>query len=114
MQWFAKLREGKEELGGMFRTRVESVLLGLDAFWYGADFPGPTLEYLVLARLPYGVPDRYHHAQCAAIGAPEQRRTIYLPRAMAKFRQGFGRLMRKESDRGCVFVLDKRVVDPRP
>jgi hypothetical protein len=92
---------------------VDSVLFGLDTFWYGADFPGETLEYLVLARLPYGVPDRYHHAQCAVLGAPEQRKRIYMPRARAKFRQGFGRLMRKESDRGCVFLLDPRVLDPR-
>jgi hypothetical protein len=47
------------------------------------------------------------------MGAAEQRKTIYLPRALAKFRQGFGRLMRKESDKGCVFVLDRRVLDPR-
>lgn len=112
--WWQRMRgASKEELGQLFRAQVDSVLLGLDAFWYGADFPGSTLEYLVLVRLPYGVPDRYHHAQCAALGAAEQRRTIYLPRALAKFRQGFGRLMRKESDRGCVFVLDRRVLDPR-
>ncbi|MEQ1895739.1 MAG: helicase C-terminal domain-containing protein, partial [Planctomycetota bacterium] len=112
--WWQGMRGlAKEELGALFRARVDSVLLGLDAYWYGADFPGETLEYLVLARLPYGVPDRYHHAQCAAMGASEQRKTIYLPRALAKFRQGFGRLMRKESDRGCVFVLDRRVLDPR-
>lgn len=112
--WWQRMRGvTKEELGQLFRAQVDSVLLGLDAFWYGADFPGSTLEYLVLVRLPYGVPDRYHHAQCAVLGASEQRRTIYLPRALAKFRQGFGRLMRKESDRGCVFVLDRRVLDPR-
>jgi len=103
----------KEELAERFRQCVDSVLLGLDTFWYGADFPGPTLEYLVVVKLPYGVPDRYHHAQCAALGPVEQRRRIYLPRALAKFRQGFGRLMRKESDRGCVFLLDGRVLDPR-
>jgi ATP-dependent DNA helicase DinG len=103
----------KEELGELFRSRIDSVLLGVDTFWYGADFPGETLEYLVIARLPYGVPDSYHHAQCAALGQGEQRRRIYMPRALAKFRQGFGRLMRKETDRGCVFVLDGRVLDPR-
>ncbi|MEM7305852.1 MAG: helicase C-terminal domain-containing protein [Planctomycetota bacterium] len=103
----------KEELAELFRAHVDSVLFGLDTFWFGADFPGETLEYLVLARLPYGVPDRYHHAQCAVLGAQEQRRHIYMPRALAKFRQGFGRLMRKESDRGCVFVLDPRIHDPR-
>ena len=103
----------KEELGELFRRRVDSVLMGVDTFWYGADFPGETLEHLVIVRLPYGVPDRYHHAQCAVLGTGEQRRRIYMPRALAKFRQGFGRLMRRESDRGCVYLLDPRVLDPR-
>jgi Rad3-related DNA helicase len=103
----------KEELGDLFRARIDSVLLGVDTFWYGADFPGETLEYLVIVKLPYGVPDRYHHAQCAAMGAGEQRNRIYLPRAIAKFRQGFGRLMRRVSDKGSVFLLDGRVLDAR-
>ena len=112
--WWQRMKgTTKEQLGERFRSHVDSVLLGLDTFWYGADFPGSTLEYLVLVRLPYGVPDDYYHAQCAALGPSEQRRTIYMPRALAKFRQGFGRLMRKESDKGCVFVLDKRILDPR-
>ena len=103
----------KEELGELFRSRTDSVLLGLDTFWYGADFPGETLEYLVIVKLPYGVPDGYHHAQCASMGSGDQRRAIYMPRALSKFRQGFGRLMRKITDRGCVFVLDSRVLEPR-
>ena len=112
--WYQRMDgTAKEELGELFRSHTDSVLLGLDTFWYGADFPGQTLEYLVLVRLPYGVPDRYHHAQCAVLGTSDQRRQIYMPRALAKFRQGFGRLMRRESDRGVVFVLDRRVLDPR-
>jgi Rad3-related DNA helicase len=103
----------KEEMSDLFRARTDSVLLGVDTFWYGADFPGETLEHLVIVRLPYGVPDRYHHAQCAALGMAEQRRQIYMPRALAKFRQGFGRLMRRIDDRGCVYVLDHRIADPR-
>ncbi len=87
--------------------------MGVDTFWYGADFPGETLEYVVIVRLPFGVPDRYHKAQCASLGQKQQREQIYMPRSLAKFRQGFGRLMRRETDRGCVFVLDKRVNDPR-
>jgi ATP-dependent DNA helicase DinG len=102
----------KEELGDRFRA-ADSVLLGVDTFWYGADFPGECLEYLVIVKLPYGVPDRYHQAQCAAIGVSEQRRQIYMPKSLSKFRQGFGRLMRRESDRGCVFVRDGRALDPR-
>ena len=112
--WFQNMAgHGKEELGLLFRERVDSILLGVDTFWYGADFPGETLEYLVIVKLPYGVPDRYHEAQCAALGASEQRKRIYMPRALAKFRQGFGRLMRRESDRGVVFVLDSRLLQPR-
>ena len=103
----------KEELSELFLRRRNSILLGVDTFWYGADFPGETLEYLVIVRLPYGVPDRYHFAQCAALGEKEQRRQIYMPRALAKFRQGFRRLMRRVTDRGCVFFLDHRVLDPR-
>ena len=87
--------------------------MGVDTFWYGADFPGPTLEHLVITKLPFGVPDRYHHAQCAALTQKEQRRKIYMPRALSKFRQGFGRLMRRESDRGVVHILDPRFLDPR-
>lgn len=100
----------KEELGDRFRARRESILLGVDTFWYGADFPGDTLEYLVIVKLPYGVPDRYHHAQCAALGSGPQRKRIYLPRALGKFRQGFGRLMRRVADRGVVFILDRRIL----
>jgi Rad3-related DNA helicase len=103
----------KEELSRLFLERTDSVLLGVDTFWFGADFPGDTLQYLAIARLPYGVPDRYHFAQCAALGEGVQRKQIYMPRALAKFRQGFGRLMRRSTDRGCVFFLDQRILDPR-
>lgn len=109
--WWQNMRgTSKEELGELFRAHTDSVLFGVDTFWYGADFAGDTLEYLVIVKLPWGVPDRYHHAQCAALGEREQRRRIYLPRALAKFRQGFGRLMRRETDRGSVFVLDRRIL----
>ncbi|MAB80221.1 MAG: hypothetical protein CMJ89_12785 [Planctomycetes bacterium] len=112
--WWQRMSgTSKEELSELFRKERNSVLLGLDTFWYGADFPGETVEYLVLVRLPYGVPDRYHNAQCAALGRANQRRQVYMPRALAKFRQGFGRLMRRETDRGAVFCLDKRLLDPR-
>jgi ATP-dependent DNA helicase DinG len=111
--WQGMAGVAKEQLAERFRRAPEAVLLGLDTFWFGADFPGETLEYLVIAKLPYGVPDRYHQAQCAALGAKEQRRGIYMPRALARFRQGFGRLMRRAGDRGCVFVLDRRLVEAR-
>jgi ATP-dependent DNA helicase DinG len=112
--WYQNMEgSSKEKLSELFRNQRDSILMGVDTFWYGADFPGETLEYLVMVRLPYGVPDRYHYAQCAALGSTEQRRQIYMPKALAKFRQGFGRLMRRVSDHGCVFMLDQRVLEPR-
>lgn len=111
--WQGMRGSAKEELAELFRARVDATLMGVDTFWYGADFPGETLEHLVVVKLPFGVPDRYHHAQCAALGANEQGRSIYRPRALAKLRQGFGRLMRRESDRGVVYLLDHRVLEPK-
>ena len=111
--WQGRPGFSTERLAARFREPGPAVLLGLDSFWFGADFPGDALEVLVIARLPYGVPDRYHHAQCAVIGADQQRRRIYMPRALARFRQGFGRLMRRRDDRGVVLVLDGRVLEPR-
>jgi Rad3-related DNA helicase len=102
-----------EQLAADFRASDAAVLIGLDTFWFGADFPGRALEYVVVPKLPYGVPDRYHHAQCAVIGAGAQRKRIYMPRALSRFRQGFGRLMRRATDSGAVFLLDGRALEPR-
>lgn len=103
----------KEEIAERFRARIDSVLLGLDTFWYGVDFPGETCEYVVMTKLPFGVLDDYHFAQRARMGYGPQRNRIYLPKALAMFRQGCGRLLRHESDRGVVLVLDRRVLDKR-
>ena len=103
----------KEELPELFRKAPRAVLLGVDTFWYGVDFPGETLEHVVLVKLPYGAIDRFHQAQCATLGRSEQRRRIYLPEACAMFRQGFGRLLRSTDDQGVVHILDHRILQPR-
>ena len=104
---------GKEEIMERFRARVDSVLLGLDTFWYGVDFPGETCQYVVVTKLPYGALDDYHYAQQARMGAGAHRSRVYLPRALAMFRQGCGRLLRSEDDRGAIFLLDRRVLEGR-
>ncbi|MFQ5748581.1 MAG: ATP-dependent DNA helicase [Planctomycetota bacterium] len=103
----------KEEIMEHFRQRVDSVLLGLDTFWYGVDFPGETCQYVVVTKLPYGPLDDYMFAQRARMGFGPHRSRIYLPRALAMFRQGCGRLLRNEDDRGVVFLLDRRVLEKR-
>jgi|FLOH01.1.fsa_nt_gi Rad3-related DNA helicase len=103
----------KEEIMELFRAQEESVLFGLDTFWYGVDFPGPTCQYVVMPKLPYGAPDNYMYAQQARMGWGPHKNRIYLPKALAMFRQGCGRLLRKEDDRGGVIILDRRVLDKR-
>jgi Rad3-related DNA helicase len=100
----------KEELPRLFRSSEGGVLMGVDTFWYGVDFPGELLEYLVIAKLPFAAPDRYSRAQEIALGKSKYLQQIYLPEALSMFRQGFGRLMRRETDRGAAFLLDTRVL----
>ncbi len=104
---------GKEEIMTRFRNEKDSVLLGLDTFWYGVDFPGETCQYVVMTKLPYGALDDYSYAQKARMGSGPHRNRIYLPKALAMFRQGCGRLLRNESDRGAVIILDRRALEKR-
>ncbi|KAA3605013.1 MAG: ATP-dependent DNA helicase [Planctomycetota bacterium] len=103
----------KEELMERFRSRVDSVLLGLDTFWYGVDFPGETCQHIVMTKLPFGALDNYLFAQRARMGFGPHRHRVYLPKALAMFRQGCGRLLRHEKDRGVVWILDRRVLEKR-
>jgi hypothetical protein len=79
--------------------------------WTGQDFPGETLVCLVIAKLPFPRQDPLFQARrrhCEATGC-DWFRSFYLPEAVLRFRQGFGRLIRTESDVGVVVVLDPRV-----
>lgn len=89
------------------------VLLGTDSFWEGVDVPGAALSCVVLARLPFAVPD---HPIALARAERLRRQGLNpfreeaLPRAVLKFRQGFGRLVRTQQDRGAVVVADRRLL----
>jgi Rad3-related DNA helicase len=98
-------------LADEFRAHPATVLLGVDTLWTGQDFPGDVLVCLVIAKLPFGRQDAFFRARKQAMeeeGADWFRR-FYLPEAVLRFRQGFGRLIRTESDRGVVVVLDHRL-----
>jgi len=94
-----------------FRSHPATVLLGVDALWTGQDFPGDALVCLVIARLPFPRQDARFEARRRA-AQDEGRdwfREFYLPEAVLRFRQGFGRLIRTEADAGVVVVLDHRL-----
>ena len=92
-----------------FRDAPKAVLLGTRAFWEGVDIPGEALSVLVIVKLPFDVPsDPIIAARSETFD--DAFNEYNLPEAILKFRQGFGRLIRTQSDRGVVVILDKRVL----
>jgi DNA polymerase-3 subunit epsilon/ATP-dependent DNA helicase DinG len=91
-----------------YRQTERAVLLGTRSFWEGVDLPGDELRCLLIVRLPFAVPtDPLVAARSAEFDNPFQEYT--LPDAILRFRQGFGRLIRRATDRGIVVVLDSRL-----
>jgi DNA polymerase-3 subunit epsilon/ATP-dependent DNA helicase DinG len=92
-----------------FRNADRAVLLGTRSFWEGVDVPGEALSVLVIVKLPFAVPtDPLVAARSETFEDPFYE--YQLPEAILRFRQGFGRLIRTQSDRGVVVILDRRVL----
>lgn len=99
----------RAQLLDSFRTTPKAVLMGTRSFWEGVDVVGPALSVLVIARLPFAVPDDPVFASRAeTFDNPFAEYAI--PETILRFRQGFGRLIRTKTDRGAVVILDKRVL----
>jgi DNA polymerase-3 subunit epsilon/ATP-dependent DNA helicase DinG len=89
-----------------------SVLLGTRSFWEGVDVPGKALQAVMIAKLPFDVPsDPVFAARSETFDYPFFEYSI--PEAVLRFRQGFGRLIRRQDDEGVVVILDKRVMTKR-
>ncbi len=86
-----------------------AVLLGTQSFWEGIDLPGEILECVVIARLPFAVPDD-PLVQGRSERYEDPFREFHLPQAALRLRQGFGRLIRTRTDRGAVVLLDRRAL----
>lgn len=107
---------GRTELLESFRSTPSSVLFGTDSFWEGVDVKGRALECVILTRLPFRVPTE--PVQIARVEELERRGIapfpgFTVPQAVLKLKQGFGRLIRTDRDRGVVFVLDPRIIEKR-
>jgi ATP-dependent DNA helicase DinG len=92
-----------------FKATDRAVLLGTRSFWEGVDVPGESLSIVVLTKLPFDVPTDPLIAARSEM-YEDSFQEYYLPEAILKFRQGFGRLIRTASDRGVVAILDRRVL----
>ncbi|WP_018922284.1 ATP-dependent DNA helicase DinG [Salsuginibacillus kocurii] len=99
-----------------FKQHESAVLLGTSTFWEGIDLPGEEVQSLVIVRLPFSPPgepvikakmERLEEEGANPFGA------LSLPQAILRFKQGFGRLIRRGDDKGVVFVLDRRLKEAR-
>lgn len=95
-----------------FKEYPRSVLLGTTSFWEGVDVVGDALSVLVIAKLPFSVPnDPIFAARSEQYN--DSFSELAVPQAILRFKQGFGRLIRAKTDRGVVVVLDKRLVSKK-
>ncbi len=104
----------RSELLTRFRELGNAVLLGSQSFWEGVDVPGNALSVVVIDKLPFAPPDdpllaaRLEHLRA---GGGNPFFDYQLPQAVISLKQGAGRLIRTETDRGVLMLCDPRLVD---
>jgi ATP-dependent DNA helicase DinG len=103
----------RSELLKRFRNLGNAVLLGSQSFWEGVDVRGEALSVVVIDKLPFAPPD--DPVLAARIEAIRARggnpfAELQLPQAVLSLKQGAGRLIRDESDRGVLMLCDPRLV----
>jgi DNA polymerase-3 subunit epsilon/ATP-dependent DNA helicase DinG len=92
-----------------FEEADRPLLLGTASFWEGIDVPGERLSCVIMVRLPFPVPTEPVYAARAEL-VRDSFAQLALPQAALKLKQGFGRLIRRSTDRGAVVILDNRIL----
>ena len=103
----------RSELLARFRSLGNGVLLGSASFWEGVDVRGEALSLVVIDKLPFAPPDDpVLAARIDALKATGRNpfKELQLPQAVLQLKQGAGRLIRDEGDRGVLMLCDPRLV----
>ncbi len=99
----------RRQLLKSFEEAERPLLLGTASFWEGIDIPGERLSCVIVVRLPFPVPsDPVYAARAEQVRDPFSQ--LALPQAALRLKQGFGRLIRRSTDRGAVVILDNRIL----
>ena len=104
----------KAELIKVFREETSSVLFATRSFWSGIDIAGETLSLVIIERPHFSPPTdpvyrkRVEIATQGGLSEREAWETISVPQASLELKQGVGRLIRSETDRGAVAILDSK------
>ena len=104
-------RMGRGEIAPVerFKASGNGVLFASGALWEGIDIPGDVLSMLIIVRLPFAVPDPVSEwERTLYAGMDEYKSKVIVPEMLVKLKQGFGRLIRNETDTGAVAILDSR------
>jgi len=108
------------EMVRLHKERIDqgrtSVLMGLASFAEGVDLPGDYCRHVVIAKLPFAVPDDPLHEALSEWIEDRGGNSFFdiaLPIASLRLIQACGRLLRTESDTGTVTILDKRLITKR-
>jgi ATP-dependent DNA helicase DinG len=103
----------RNELLTRFREHGNAVLLGSQSFWEGVDVRGEALSLVVIDKLPFAPPDDPVLAARIAELNKQGRNAFMefqLPRTIINLKQGAGRLIRDETDRGVLMICDPRLI----
>lgn len=106
--------KSRTELLERFRQAGNAVLLGTGSFWEGVDIRGEALSLVIIDKIPFAAPDdpvlaaRLESLQQQGVNAFMSHQ---LPRAVISLKQGAGRLIRDEQDRGVLMICDRRLLD---
>lgn len=94
-----------------FRKDTNSVLLGTGSYWEGINIEGVSLSHVIIFKLPFPVrePIIDYKFQQSENSNSNGLMEVYVPEMIIKLKQGIGRLIRSESDKGIVSIIDSRV-----
>ena len=104
----------KNDLLRRFRHLGNAVLVGSQSFWEGVDVRGEALSLVVIDKIPFAPPDdpvlaaRVEHMQKQGLSPFVHHQ---LPKTVINMKQGAGRLIRSERDRGVLCICDPRMID---